>query len=244
MTTQLTHTHEIQNNYINPSIGSLSFSKTARLAAYTGITGVVTMLIGAVLWGTSGTDLWLALDSGDVAGYLIASAGVKAQLVANLTVWIFGVFILGVSGSLFVSLCEQRSIAAQAALVSFQTAVPLVIVSYIAMLAVVVQIGGDSSETAVVIGEVVGWIGVRADDLATALILGAGPFFISLAGRSNWMPTWLVRWAYFSGFVGLFSLVVLYLPVPSGVGFAILPVGMGWILAVSIYLLRGGQSSQ
>lgn len=243
MTAQLSNRHDTQHNNLTHRVEDKAFRSTARMAAYTTIAATVTMIIGAILWGTSGTDLWEALDSGNVAGYLTAVAGVKPQLVANLSVWIFGVLLIGVAGSSLTSLCRQRPFAARVALVCFQTAVPLVIVSYIAMMAVVVQIGGDSSATAVALGEVVGWIGVRADDLATALILGGGPLFISLAGRDDWMPTWLVRWGYLAGVVGLFSLLVLYIPSPSALGFAILPVGMGWMLAAGIFLLRRtGQS--
>ena len=62
--------------------------KKERLGGYIAIAGTVIMLIGAALWGTSGTDLWATLDSGDMAGYLAAAAATKGQLVANLTVWI------------------------------------------------------------------------------------------------------------------------------------------------------------
>lgn len=238
MTTQLINDTGIQQNSFTHHMRDEPFRNTMRMGAYTMIAGTVTMLIGAMLWGTSGTDLWAALDSGTVAEYLVAAGAVKPQLVANLSVWIVGVLIIGVSGSLLTSLCRQRPLVAQVALVCFRTAIPLVIMSYITMMAVVVQIGGDNSATAIALGEIVGWIGVRADDLATALILGGGPFFISLAGRDDWVPTWLFRWGCLAGIVSLFSLFVLYIPSPSGLGFAILPVGMGWMLATAIVLLR------
>ncbi|WP_420628554.1 hypothetical protein [Candidatus Leptofilum sp.] len=211
----------------------------ARLAGYTAIGGCITMIIGAALWGTSGTDLWAALDSGDMAGYLAAVAGVKGQLVANLSIWIIGVLILGVAGNVLAGLSQQRLGFSQAAQVCYQVAVPLVIVSYIAMLSLVVQLAGDTSETAVAIGNVLGWVGTRADDLATALILGAGPLFITLANRSSWMPVWLIRWGYLSGLVGLFSVAVHYVAGMGAFGFLILPVGMGWMIATGIVLLRG-----
>jgi hypothetical protein len=220
-----------------------TFRSTAQLGGYTTLAGTVTMLIGAVLWGTSGTDLWAALDTGDMAGYLAAAGTVKAQLVTNLSVWILGTFIIGIAGTMLAALSTRRRTLAQTALVCYQTAVPLVIVSYIAMLAIIVQLGGDTSATAVSLAEVVGWIGARADDLATALILGAAPLLLSLAGHKEWAPTWLLRWGYLTALAGLFSIMVLYLPGMAAYGFIILPIGMGWMLATSIVLLRRAKAA-
>ena len=214
-----------------------------RIGGFTVIFGAITMIVGAILWGTSGTDLWAALDGGDMVGYLAAVPGVQAQLVANLTVWILGVLILGVAGTLLVELCQQRPILAKVGLFCFRTAVPLVIVAYIAMLAVVVQLGGATDETAVAIANTVGWIGARADDLATALILGAGPLFIALAGRDEWVPKGLLRWSYVAAFAGLFSLVCLYIPGMGAYGFVIIPVGLIWMIATGVVLLRGRETA-
>ncbi len=216
---------------------------TRRLAGYTAAGGAIIMLIGAALWGTSGTDLWAALESGDMAGYLVAIAGVEAQLVANLTLWLLGVITLGVAGMLITDLCQQRRHLARVGLTCFRTAVPLVVVSYIAMLAVVVQLGGATDQTSVAIAEVVGWFGARADDLATALMIGAGPLFIALAGRDEWVPTWLLRWGYVAGAVGLFSLVCLYIPGMGPYGFAIIPIGVFWMIAAGVVLLRGRETA-
>lgn len=211
---------------------------TLKISAYTSFSGAVIMVIGAILWGTSGTDLWVTLDTGDMAGYLVAAGAVKGQLVANLTFWIAGVLVLGVAGAAMSHLCVQRRALGQIALMCIRTGVPLVIVSYIAMLSLVVQIAPDTSATSVAIANVVGWIGARADDLATALILGAMPFFLALAGRDEWMPTWLVWWGYLNGIVGLFSIVVLYILPLRGFGFIIIPMGVAWLIAVGIVLLR------
>lgn len=80
----------------------------------------------------------------------------------------------------------------------------------------------------------VGWIGARADDLATALIVGLAPFFLALAGRDGWMLTWLARWGYLAGAVGLFSLIVLYIPPLAEMGMLIIPVGIGWMIAAGV----------
>jgi hypothetical protein len=80
------------------------------------------------------------------------------------------------------------------------------------MMSLIVQIAPDSSATAVAIADVVGWIAARADDLATALIIGFSPLFLALAGQGDWLPTWLARWGYLAGAMGLLSLVGLYVP--------------------------------
>ena len=238
MSVQLAQEGSMQHKEADRGLSKEVTHSTARLGGYTAIAGCVTMIIGAALWGTSGTDLWAVLDGGDMAGYLAAIEPVKGQLVANLSVWILGVLILGVAGSMLTALCTQRRPLAKVAQVCFQTAVPLVIVSYIAMLAVVVQLGGESSETAVSIANAIGWIGARADDLATALIIGIGPLFIALAGRGEWVPTWLLRWGYLAGVVGVLSVLFLYLPGLGAYSFIILPVGMGWMIAAGVVLLR------
>ena len=218
-------------------------ARTRRLGGYAAITGAVIMVIGAILWGTSGTDLWATLDGGDMVEYLEAIAGVQTQLVANLSLWILGTLILGVAGTMMAEVSQQRRTLAQIGLICFRTAVPLVIVAYIAMLAVVVQLGGAVDETAVAIANVVGWIGARADDLATALIIGGGPLFISLAGNGNWVPTWLLRWSYLAGLAGLFSLVCLYIPGMVAYGFIIIPIGVLWMIAAGITLLRSAEAA-
>lgn len=199
------------------------------------------MFAGAALWGASGTDLWHALDQDEMAAYLSATADVKPLLVANLSLWILGVLTLGVAGVNLVQLCRQRPATASVARVCFMTAVPLALVAFIAMLALVVQVGPSPSPAGLAVAEVVGWIGARTDDLATALIVGAGPFFIVLAGRAEWVPKWLVAWGYLNGVVALLSLASLYAGALSALGFLIVPTGIGWMLAVAVVLLRSGR---
>jgi hypothetical protein len=66
---------------------------------------------------------------------------------------------------------------------------------------------------------------------------------LSLAGHKEWAPTWLLRWGYLTALAGLFSIVVLYLPGMAAYGFIILPIGMGWMLATSIVLLRRARAT-
>lgn len=221
-----------------PSANAQNLRERFRLAGIITLIGSACMLIGAVLWGSTGTDLWAALDGGDMAAYLRDAGAVKTQLVANLTFWIIGTIVLSFAGSIIASLNAQRWALAQAILLCYRAGVSIVVISYLAMLALVVLIAPDTSDTAVYIAKVVGWIGARADDIATALFLGAGPLFISLAGHGDWAPAWLLRWSYLAFLCGLLSIVFLYFPGMSQYGFIIVPVGMGWMVATGIVLLR------
>lgn len=209
----------------------------ARSAGMAAIGGAIIMFVGAALYFSSGTDLWAAVG-GDMAGYLVAVGGVKGQLVANLTLWIVGVLVLGVAVNAMADLSKRRRMTAQIAQHCARTAVPLAIMAFIAMLSLVVIIAPDTSATSVATADVVGWMGARADDLATALIVGFAPLFITLAARETWMPTWLVAWGYVAGLVGLLSLAVLFTPPLAQIGFLIIPVGLGWMIGAGVVLLR------
>jgi hypothetical protein len=234
----------INTNYQKDEMAIRKDTTYARLAGLTALGGGIIMIIGAVLYFSSGTDLWAAVDGGDMTGYLTAVGGVKAQLVASLSFWIVGVLLLGTAANAQVNLCEQRQALAQVARVCAGTAVPLAMISFIAMMSLVVKIAPDTSPAAIAIADVVGWIGARADDLATALIIGFAPLFISLAGQGDWVPNWLARWGYLAGLIGLLSLIVLYIPALAAFGFLIVPVGIGWMLVTGIVLLRRGNASE
>jgi len=238
MSFQLVQEGAVVNKAANSQVDDETVRATVRLAGYTAIGGAVTMIIGAALWASTGTDLWVTLANDEMAAYLVAVAAAKPAMVANTTFWVLGVLLLGVAGTTLAKLCGRRPVWAQVAQVSFNTAVPLAIVSFLAMVVLVVQIGADTSETAVALAKVVGWIGTKADDIATILIIGAGPFFISLAGRGDWQPAWLTRWGYLAGAAGLIAAVIIYFPALSTVGFIIVPVGIGWMIATGVVLLR------
>lgn len=210
---------------------------TTRLAAYTALAGAASFIIGAVLWSTTGADIDLSVTNGEMAGYLTAAAANRAVLVANLSFWIIGALILGVAGTTMANLSKRR-VWAQTALVCYRTAVPLVIIAYVAMLSVVVQIAPDTSATAVSLAEVVGWIGSRADWVATILIIGVGPLFLSLAGQGDWAPKWLVRLGYGTGVCGLLTAVAMYTNALGTYGFIIIPVGLAWMIAAGVVLRR------
>ena len=216
-----------------------------RLGGYAAIGGTVTMLIGTALWIGSGADLDAALASGDIAGFLTAAGETHQFLVANLTVWIIGVFILGIAGTA-MALLSKRRVIAQLAMFCYWMAVPLVFAAYIAWLAIVVQVAPDSSATAVLLTETIGWFASRADWVATILILSCGSALIAQAGRGDWVPTWLVRWSYVCLFAGMLTAVALLTGGngPSTYGMLILPVGMGWTVAAGVVLLRRGKVAQ
>lgn len=225
-------------------MNSEDMNTATRLAGYTAIGGVVTMLVGTALLFASGADLDAALASGDVAGFLTAAGETSQFLVANLTFWILGVLILGVAGTAMATVCVQRRVIAQVALFSYWTAVPLVIASYVAWLAIVVQVAPDHSATAVLLTEMTGWFASRADWIATILILSCGPALIAQAGRGEWVPTWLLRWSYVALFAGLLTAVSLFTGGITTFGLLILPVGMGWTAAAGVVLLRRSKVAQ
>lgn len=192
------------------------------------------MFAGAALWAAGGLDLWGALDADDVAGYLVASAEVRPLLVANLGLWMVGVLALGVGGEALVGLCRRRPALAAVAAVCFRTGVPLALVAFLAMLAIVVRGDGLDASAA----GLVGWVGARADDIATALIVGLGPCGVSLAARDDWAPTWLVRWGLAAGGAGFLVIPALLVPGLTSLALVVVPVGLGWMLATGWTLLR------
>lgn len=216
-----------------------------RLGGFAAIGGSVTMIIGAAILLASGADLDIALATDDMAGYLSAAGAVQSLLVANLTIWIVGTLIFGIAGTAMSGVCVRRQTVAQVARYCYWAGVPLVVAAYVAWLALVVQIAPDSSETAVLMAEVIGWFASRADWVATILILGTGPALISLAARGEWAPKWLVGWGGIAAFTGLLTAVAM-LTGGSGLstyGLLILPVGLSWTIAAGIVLLRQSKSS-
>ena len=209
-----------------------------KIAGYISIVGSVVMVIGAILWGTSGTDLWIALDNSTISNYLESSHLVSTQLVANLSFWILGVLILGLAGTLMANITTNHLSYSQIILICYRTAVPMAITSYIIMLSIIVQVAPDASETTITLTNVLGWIGVRLDDLSTALMIGIGPFVISLAGKNTWVPKWLLKWSYLTAILGLFSIIVLYFSNLRQFGFIIIPIGVAWMLAAGFVLVK------
>jgi hypothetical protein len=204
-----------------------------RAAAAAAIWGSILMLAGAGLWVASGANLWLALATSDMVGYLRMAGPGSTLALANLSCWTLGVLLLGFAGSGFAAMCHERPVPAMAAMLCFRTGVPLAIVAFLTMMAIVVQVGSDTASTVVRISEVIGWMAARADDFATSLIIGLGPLFLSHSGRTEWVPRWLLRWGYLAGFAALLAPVSIYTGIVP-LAFVIVPIGIGWMLAAGM----------
>jgi len=189
------------------------------------------MFIGAALWGASGTDLWETLASHQMESYLKQLEPVKHILVTNTVFWTLGVLLLGAGGRLMSGFCSSKQGLVQLALVCINSAVPIAIVAFLTMLSLAIHQPGD--DTAYVIG----WIGTRLDDLATMLIIGIFPLLLSFAGRHDWVPRWLLIWGGLAGVTGLLSIISMLTGIVA-LGFIIIPVGLGWMIAAGVMLIN------
>lgn len=217
-----------------------NINQTARMGGVAAIIAALTMITGAILWGISGADIDAALAADDMAGYITAVAETRPWLLANLCVWIVGVMIWGMAATAMSMLGQQRPLVAHLARYCYWVGVPIVTVAYVAWLSVVVHVGDDTSASTVLVAEIVGWVASRADWVATILIVGIGPTFLSVAGRGVWVPTWLFRWSLLTAFTGLLNAIAM-LTGGAGLttyGFLIIPVGVFWMLAAGIVLVR------
>lgn len=196
------------------------------------------MLAGAAILGASGTDIDRALYDNDLAGYLQGAREAQTLVVLNLSLWILGVVLLGAGATMTALLSRQNLVTASLVKYNYWIAVPLVVVSYMAWLAVVVRLSASASSEAAAIAEIVGWFAVRADWLATVLVLGTGPVLITAAGRGTWAPNWLRVWSFVALFAGLLTTIAQYAGGLTTYGFLIIPVGMGWMIALSVVLFR------
>lgn len=200
--------------------------------------GSVCMLSGAALLMISGADMDLALETNNISGYLAAVEENRTMLVVNLTLWIIGVILLGAAATLMISINKERFVFSRIAQYNYHISIPIVVISYMAWLAVIVPIsGGDSGEVTYLTASV-GWFATRADWVATFLVLGIGPMLISLTGKDYWVPRWLLRWSYGCLIAGLLNVLALYLGGLTTYGFLVIPVGMGWMIAVAVVLFK------
>ncbi|MFZ1705038.1 MAG: hypothetical protein WAT79_11885 [Saprospiraceae bacterium] len=209
--------------------------KTLTLVGYVSIFGSVSMLIGAGLWGSTGTDLWQSLATNQMDTYLNQIEPVKQWLVANTIFWTVGVLLLGIAGSFMSKFCVSNPQLALFQLVFVRSAVPMAIVSFVIMLSLAIH--PPNIETAYLIG----WIGTRIDDIATILIIGVSPLFLSMAGKSDWVPRWLLIWGYLAGFSGFLAVISL-LTGQVALGFIIIPIGIGWMIAAGVAIIKKGNS--
>lgn len=219
---------------------SMDREATAHWGGYACIAGSLVMIAGAVCKIASGVDLDASLAAGDLGGYLSGVAQVELIVVANLSLWIVGVFGLGTAGVMLAAMGRSRSVAARWGKLCYTTAVPLAMAAFVAWLAIVVQLSGSGSATEVAIAEVVGWFASRADWTATVLVVGLGPLLVSLAGRGDWVPRWLLVWSFLAAGTGGLTVLAMFVGGLTGYGFLIVPVGLGWTIAAGIVALREG----
>lgn len=178
--------------------------------------------------------------------YLIAAGEQKGLLVANLTIWMLMAFLLGIAATAMTTLSGTQGLMSLVARYCVWSGVPLVLAAYAAWLAVIVQVAPDTTPTAVLLAGTLGWFASRADWVATILIIGIGPTFLSLAGRGTWVPKWLLVWSCLTAAAAALNAVAL-LTGGAGLatyGFAIIPLGVGWMMAAGILLSRGTVAEQ
>jgi hypothetical protein len=209
--------------------------KTYVFAGYVSIAGAISMLIGAAFWGASGTDLWVALADNQMEAYLSQLTAARHMLVINTTFWVLGVLLLATAGTLMSRFCISRPGLAHMGMVFMRTAASIAIVSFIAMLALAFY------SNSVEVASIMGWTGARLDDIATMLLVGFGPMCISFAGKSEWVPRWLVVWSILAGLAGLVGIVGLLTGIVP-LGFIIIPFGIGWMIAAGIVLISKGKT--
>lgn len=217
---------------------NINFQMATKIGAYTTLFGSLCMITGAILLVMSGADLDVALDTSDLDHYLVLANSGKLYLIANLSIWICGVVLLGLGVTMMTVISSRRPVMAKIVLYNYWIAIPIVVVAYSAWLAVVVRLSADSTQNSAVLAEVVGWFASRADWIATVLVLGTGPLLISLAGRKDWVPRWLHIWSYITLFTGLLNVIAMYAGGLTTYGFLIIPLGMGWMIAASIVLFK------
>jgi hypothetical protein len=207
------------------------------------VAGSVCAVTGAALLAASGADLDVALTSGEVADYLSLAGQRKPLLIANLTIWILMAFLMGCAAVAMTLLSEAHRLLSDLARYCYYVGVPLVLAAYTVWLAIVVQIAPANTPDAVLLTEVMGWFASRADWIATILVIGLGPTLLASAGRDSWAPLWLVRWSVLTSVAAVANAIAMLTggAALSTYGLVIIPVGVGWMLAAGVVLLRAAR---
>lgn len=218
--------------------GQTSTSPGVTRAGVTAIGATVTMIVGAVLYRSSGTDLDAALDDGTVLAYLAEVADVSTIAVANLSVWLVGALLLGLAGVQLASLSDAPSPARRAAHSVYVAGAAIAVVAFVTWLGLVTQLAPAAEQVAEPVAALVGWIASRTDWVATTLLAGFGPPLIAYAGRHGWVPTWLARWSVATAAAGVLTAVAMFTGGLTTYGFLIVPVGLGWMIAAGTVALR------
>jgi len=211
-----------------------------RAAGITAIVAAVTMLIGTAFWIAAGADLGAALEGDTIGEYLTDIAANSTLVTANLGFWILGVILLGLGGIMLSTLGDQDSPATAVARFAFTAGPAASIVFFSVWLGMVLGlapafVAGDQVEAvALALGHAI----IFADEVATTLILSLGGAALAVAGRHTWVPRWLFRWAMLSAVLGVLAIVALIVDALATLAIAIVPVGLGFMIAAGITALR------
>ena len=208
------------------------------IGALTTLIGSIAMVTGAAIWGASGADIDVAIETDAIAEYLSRVTETRSLLIANLSVWIFGVLCIGAGATVMAGLGAKRPVIATLARYNYWVGIPIVVVSYVAWLAVVVNTPSEPNEAFTQVATALGWFASRADWTATILVLGTGPALICHAGRGEWVPNWLRIWGLLCLIPGFLTGLSMFIGGMPTLGFIIIPVGMLWMFAASAVLFR------
>jgi hypothetical protein len=206
-----------------------------RLGGASLVIGALVMVAGAAVWASTGTDLDAALVEGTVGAYLDAAVEHRGALAVNLTLWMFGVGLLGLGGiQLAGTGREPGHPARDAARACYAVATTLALVSFLTWYGLI-RVAGSIDVGA---AEAIGWTAWNLDNVATSLIVGIGPLALAWVARDGWMPQWLSIWAG----AAAITAVLTWIAIPTGgggtYGFLIVPVGIVWSITAGVVAMR------
>jgi len=194
-------------------------------------TGAALMVLGAIVWTTTGTDMWAALDDGTIHGYLAEADEHRSALVANLVIWIFGAAALGAGGTVLAA--EGQGPSAPLARATYPLGGALAVVSFTLWIALVRA--GTSLDTTT--AELLGFGVTRLDDIATIALIGLGPVLLA-ASSPGWMGPKLRRGAWVVGVAAALSTLAVFTHAQMSYGFVIVPAGIAWTIAAAVSSAR------
>lgn len=216
-----------------------------RLAGRLAVAGALTMLAGAVVLGAFGApDLDAALVSGDLERYLTEAASRRTAVLAHVSIWLVGAPLLGAAGVVAAHGDPMGAPHRELARAAYTVGAATALVCFVAWFAVAVQASASPSPTDATVAAVVGWFAYRLDVVATALLIGVGPWLLTAVARPSWAPPWLRVWAVGALAAAIFQVVPYLVPaVPLALGLLVMPVGLGWTLAAGTVLQRAAAAS-
>lgn len=201
--------------------------------------GYVTfMAIGAIAWATTGVDFDTALEAGASLQLYADIAESRGTLMLAFTSWMLATPFFLAAGALVARRHADRPAALLAGSM-MQMGAAVAVVAFMGFLTMTVAMAPLHATLSGELATTMNYLVSRADWIATILIIGLPPALLSFAMREEW-PRWLV----IGGYLGLLTSALTILAMATGTGlatfgFAIVPVGMAWSLAVGIRLVRG-----